>query len=170
MINTRKKLWIVRHPFKTVGLVLGFIIIGCLGFLYWVGYMLLGPYPCSDWRPNMTIDEKIFMVLTLANNRDRAPFKTNPGHEREWYEKINIPYDNVESILLTNTDCCHLYSTSTAMTEHPEHWEHMKQRVTNTKDEGTIVIEYMGRYKDKKGPYQVKAGLTRTSLNLNHCK
>ena len=163
----KKKLWIIKHPFKTAGIIVCVTALSVVGFLAWITFELFYNNACLDWRPGMTPAEKILIVLEDVNNNNSLVFinsKTGQGGRAK-----QIPYDNIATILLENPDCCHLYTSDTALTDNPKDWETVKKQYPNSEDEGTVLLRYTGRYRDRRTG-EIKTAPAYTYTNLNLCK
>jgi|TARA_R110002124_G_scaffold126136_1_gene285579 hypothetical protein len=161
-----KRIWIVRHPFKTFFLMLGVLAVLCFGFLWWVSYELLGPHPCNGWHHGMTDEEKILMVLEHANNSNALVFENTSPDTGVTHRRLNrqVPYNNAASILREQPDCCHVYESTSALTENPKEVDK-----TLRGDEGTVVLRYMG--KSLRGTHGgIHVARVFSYLNLNQCK
>jgi len=153
-------------------LFLFFCIIGALTvvivlFLRFVKSELLNDSICQKWHENMTPNEKISMVLEGVNNADFLSFDVDTSNDRRVLRK-QISYGNFEEIILKNPECCKLYSSDTALSETPLEWIDMKNKSPNSKDEGTVVLRYLGKYSNNVG--MIKFAQTFSYANINLCR
>ena len=160
-----KRIWILRHPFKALFLTLGVLAILCFGFLWWVSYELLGSHPCNGWHRGMTVEEKILMVLEHANSSNALSFESTASDTGVTHRGLNrqVPYKNAETILREQPDCCHVYESTSALTENPKEVDK-----TLRGDEGTVVLRYMGKQRTRSGGIHIARVFHY--LDLNQCK
>ena len=172
----QKRMWVLRHPFKTLFLTLGVLALMCFGLIIWADYDLFGPDPCIGWKPGMTGEEKILLALKSANNSRSMVFEIvdpktgvillNLGRQ--------VPYENYESILREQPDCCHIYAQHTvymaenALTLNPRAVLPEKEEALPEGDEGNVVMRYMAQFRKTDG--SIYAARTYTYLDLNSCK
>jgi hypothetical protein len=141
-------------------------IMAFVGFIFWIGDGLFGPDPCRNWRPGMTHQEKILMVLDNTNRLNSLVFEITRPETGDIYADLipQVPYESAEIILKEQPDCCHVYSQHTALTDHPKLVDK-----TSKGDEGVVVLRYIGKYRESPKAQSHAAPISRY-LNLNNCK
>lgn len=94
-----KKLWIIRHPFKTLFSLCAILLLAVIVFLFWVSHELFNNRTCEVWHRGMTKDKKILAFVRMTN-------------ELQLMGPTQIPYPDAETILRNYPECCKLYPSN----------------------------------------------------------
>jgi hypothetical protein len=159
----KKTLEIVKnHPVKTLLLTALVVALGLAGYIFWaLGQAFVDP-TCDAWRPDMTKDEKIRMILEDVNKEYKLSFFHNEAEGKVYHK--NYPYTGADEILRRNPQCCRVVSSWNVNPEDPDTFdEHL-----SVGDEGLVYVRYSGRYRGDDG--KVHEGIVTAYANLNNCK